>query len=286
MIVAASYDAKRFFLITFTVTWVCWFAAPYFGDPENSDAIFIVLMLVGLLAPFLTALYLTLSSNNDSLKKTFFNKLLNVRLIRWSSIPLFLVLFPASIVVAILISTLFGYSLDQFTIADEFSFSVGGVPTIFVLLLAACFEELGWRGYAIESLSVERSYFEATAIFGVLWSLWHLPMFFIAGSYQAELLQQDFLLVINFFVSILPLAFIISWFCKKNSGSILGAILIHSIINFTQEFFLVSPYTKCIQTLILIAIAVVFVLADRKVFFDIDARSNSIGIQSAKASGR
>lgn len=262
-----NYSPLRFFAITFGVTWICWFAAPYVGDPEASDAPFIVLMLIGLLTPFFTALYLILSSNNDVLKKTFFNKLLNIRLIRWKTIPLFLILFPASIVVSILLSTLFGYTLEQFTIAEEFSFSVGGIPTLFILLLAACFEELGWRGYAIESLNVGRNYFQATAIFGVLWSLWHLPMFFIPHSYQAELLQEDFLLVINFFLSIVPLAFIISWFCRKNSGSILGAIVIHSIINFTQEFFLVSPYTKCIQTLVLIAIAVAFVLADREMFF-------------------
>lgn len=271
---AVPYQAARFFTLTFLVTWVCWFAAPYFGDAINSDATFIVLMLIGLLTPFLTALYLTLSSNNDKLKQTFFNKLLNIRLIRWSSIPLFLVLFPATIVVSVFISTLFGFSLDQFTIAEEFSFSVGGIPTLFILLLAACFEELGWRGYAIESLNVRFNYFEATAIFGVLWSLWHLPMFFIPESYQAELLEEDFLLVLNFFVSIIPLAFIISWFCKKNSGSILGAIVIHSIINFTQEFFLVSPYTKCIQTVILILVALAFVLLDRKMFFENELRTD------------
>ena len=264
------YKPVSFFTLTFFVTWVCWFAAPVLGDPENGDAIFIVLMLIGLLTPFASALYLTLASKNEALKKEFFNKLLNIRLIRPSSIPLFLVLFPASMIVSILISTLIGYPLDQFTIAEEFSFTVGAVPTLLFLLLAACFEELGWRGYAVESLNTNRSYFAATAIFGVLWSLWHLPMFFIPHSYQAELLQEDFLLVLNFFVSIVPLAFIISWFCKKNSGSILGAVLIHTIVNFTQEFFQVLPYTKCIQTLVLIAIAVVFVAADKEIFFGED----------------
>ena len=54
---------------------------------------------------------------------------------------------------------------------------------------------------------------------------------------------------------------------QKKSGSILGAILIHTIINLTQEFFVVSPYKKCIQTLILIVIAAIFVIANRDVFF-------------------
>ncbi|MBT7731208.1 MAG: CPBP family intramembrane metalloprotease, partial [Rhodospirillaceae bacterium] len=258
---------KQFFILIFAVTWTFWFAAPYLGDPINSDPIFLMFMLAGLFTPFTTALCLIFTSKNDALKSTFSNKLFNIKLIKWKTIPLFLILFPASIIISVLISTLFGYSFDQFTIADEFSFSIGGIPTLLVLLLAACFEELGWRGYAVESLNNKFNYFEATAIFGVLWSLWHLPMFFIPESYQAELLQEDFILVINFFVSIIPLAFIISWFCKKNSGSILGAILIHSIVNLSQEFFLVSPYTKCIQTLILIVIAAIFIIVDRNVFF-------------------
>ena len=262
-----TYKPKQFFILIFAVTWTFWFAAPYLGDPINSDPIFLMFMLAGLFTPFTTALCLIFTSKNDALKSTFSNKLFNIKLIKWKTIPLFLILFPASIIISVLISTLFGYSFDQFTIADEFSFSIGGIPTLLVLLLAACFEELGWRGYAVESLNNKFNYFEATAIFGVLWSLWHLPMFFIPESYQAELLQEDFILVINFFVSIIPLAFIISWFCKKNSGSILGAILIHSVVNLSQEFFLVSPYTKCIQTLILIVIAAIFIIVDRNVFF-------------------
>lgn len=262
-----TYKPKQFFILIFAVTWTFWFAAPYLGDPINSDPIFLMFMLAGLFTPFTTALYLIFISKNDALKSTFSNKLFNTKLVKWKTIPLFLILFPASIIISVLISTIFGYSFDQFTIADEFSFSIGGIPTLLVLLLAACFEELGWRGYAVESLNNKFNYFEATAIFGILWSLWHLPMFFIPESYQAELLQEDFILVINFFVSIIPLAFIISWFCKKNSGSILGAILIHSIVNLSQEFFLVSPYTKCIQTLILIVIAAIFIIVDRNVFF-------------------
>jgi len=264
------YKPIRFFTLTFFVTWVCWFAAPHLGDPESGNAIFLVLMLVGLLAPFASALYLTISSGNEAQQREFLEKLLDIKLIRPSSISLFLILFPASMIVSILISTMVGYSFDQFTIAEEFSFTVGAVPTLLFLLLAACFEELGWRGYAIESLNCNRTYSAATAMFSVLWSLWHLPMFFIPHSYQAELLQEDLLLAVNFFVSIVPLAFIISWFCKKNGGSILGAVLVHSIVNFTQEFFQVSPYTKCIQTLVLIVIAVIFVVADKEAFFGVD----------------
>lgn len=263
----AVFSPTRFFAITFLVTWGCWFAAPHLGDAEAGDGTFVLLMLAGLLTPFATALHLTLTSRSGAMKSAFFEKLLDVRLIRPGILALFLLLFPASMVVSILVSTAFGLSLDQFALADGFSFSVGSVPTFLLLILAACFEELGWRGYGVESLGGRRSYFAATAIFGVLWSLWHLPMFFIPGSYQAELLEKDLLLALNFFVGIVPLAFIISWFCKKNGGSILGAVLVHAIVNFTQEFLQVSPWTKVIQTGVLVVMAAAFVMADPEVFF-------------------
>ena len=88
----ATYRPARFFLLTFGITWACWFAAPLLGDPQQSDAVFLLLMLVGLLAPFASALYLTLSSGSTELRQDFFNKLLNIRLIRPASIPLFLIL--------------------------------------------------------------------------------------------------------------------------------------------------------------------------------------------------
>ena len=43
--------------------------------------------------------------------------------------------------------------------------------------------------------------------------------------------------------------------------------MIHSIINLTQKFFVVSPYIKCIQNLILIVIAAIFIIVDRNIFF-------------------
>ena len=38
-----AYKPIQFFTLTFVVTWVCWFAAPYLGDPETGDAIFVIL---------------------------------------------------------------------------------------------------------------------------------------------------------------------------------------------------------------------------------------------------
>jgi hypothetical protein len=61
------------------------------------------------------------------------------------------------------------------------------VPTIiFWLLFGPVPEEPGWRGYALDGLQARRNALSASLIVGVVWSLWHLPLFFIEGTWQAE----------------------------------------------------------------------------------------------------
>lgn len=258
-----KYKPLTFFITTFVLTWGFWFLSK---NVDHQSAKLIGLFL-GLLSPFATALLLIFSSKNQALKTVFFNKLLNLRLIKLESIPAILLIPPTSIVISILISLLFGFSTSQFEISRSFSFSIGGIPTLFVLFLAASLEELGWRGYAMESLSPYYNYFKGTLIFGALWSLWHLPLFFIDQTYQSNILKLNPLYAINFMVGIIPLAFIISWLCKKNSGSIPAAIFLHFGINISQELFRVTPQTKCIQTFVLIAFALIIVYKNQEMFF-------------------
>jgi membrane protease YdiL (CAAX protease family) len=45
-------------------------------------------------------------------------------------------------------------------------------------------EELGWRGCALDRLQERDSALISSLIIGGTWALWHLPLFFIAGTYQ------------------------------------------------------------------------------------------------------
>ncbi len=50
---------------------------------------------------------------------------------------------------------------------------------VLVLLLNGFGEEVGWRGYALEWLVVDRSALKATLWVSLLWLVWHLPLFFV-----------------------------------------------------------------------------------------------------------
>jgi len=179
-----------------------------------------------------------------------------------------LLIMPSSVIVSILISTFFGGSLEQFSLAEEFSFSTGFVPVLLLFLLAAVFEELGWRGYAFESLAERYSIFIASILFSILWSAWHLPLVFVNNSYQFELFSINAWYGINFFLSIIPMGIIVSWFCLHNNKSIIAAIIFHFLINISQEALEITQDTKSIQSFVLLIYAVVIIYADRKLFFN------------------
>lgn len=219
------------------------------------------------MAPFLISLVMIFRSKNADLKRDFVNRLTNIRLIQPKILPIFFLLMPLSVVVSILISLFFGGSMSQFQLAEGFSFSTGFVPVLLLLLLAAGFEELGWRGYAFDSLQSRHTYFKASVIFSVLWSLWHFPLIFVNNSYQYEIFHESFWYGLNFFVSIIPLGMIISWICIKNGKSIIAAIVFHFIVNMSQEILDITQNTKCIQTAVLLIVTIVLILYDREMFF-------------------
>jgi uncharacterized protein len=253
--------------MTFLATYTLWFAGAYFSFQNDRSGLYMLFMLPGLMAPFLISLIMIFSSKDSDLKKDFVNRLINLRLIQPKMLPAFFLIIPFSVILSIFLSLPFGGSTSQFQFSEGFSFSSGFVPVLLLLLLAACFEELGWRGYAFDSLQSRQTYFTASIIFSILWSLWHFPLIFVNNSYQYEVFHENFWFGVNFFVSIIPLGVIISWICIKNRKSVLAAIIFHFFVNISQEILNMSQTTKCIETMVLTVVAVIIIALDKKMFF-------------------
>ncbi len=267
MISNYRYDPKAYFIRTFIVTYILWLLGAYVSHQDDKSGLYLLFMLLGLMTPFLISVVMIMKSKNPAIKKDFFNRLINPRLIQMKMLPVFLLIMPLSVLISILLSLPFGGSISQFHFAQGFSFSTGIVPVLLLLILAASFEELGWRGYAFDSLQSRYNLFTASIIFSILWSFWHLPLIFVKNSYQYEIFQESIWFGMNFFVSIIPLGIIISWMCIKNRKSVMAAILFHFIVNISQEILAISKTTKCIETLVLTVVAAVIVVVDREMFF-------------------
>ena len=173
------YRPKRFYITVFATTWAFWIFAIMFNDGLSKT----LGMVLGGLCPATVAIITVFTSKSKALKKDFKRKILNF----WKLKPLYIIaavlLFSGIVACSILLSTAFGESLNQFSFTKDFSFTGVGLLSAFAtIFLAAVLEEVGWRGYGEDSIAEYHSWFKESIIFGFIWALWHLPLFWSAAK--------------------------------------------------------------------------------------------------------
>lgn len=263
-----KYRPLRFYAICFAVTWIFWISAAIAGKSEHDNGISSLLMLLGLIAPAITAVITVLTSKSKILKADFRRKLVGFYRINSLSILAAVVLFAAIVSISILFSVFAGQSFDQFAFTEDFSFSIGGTSALLTILLAAVIEEVGWRGYGEDSVASYFSWFTESIIFGFVWALWHLPLFWIEGTYHYGLRELGVVYMLNFLISVMPLGFITTWVYVKNNRSMLASIIFHLIVNTMQEKIAMTPQTKCVETIIVFLAAALIVVTNMEMFFE------------------
>ena len=226
------------------------------------------LMLIGLIAPAVVSTVIILTSGSEQLKQDLKNKIIGFYKVKWLNVLLAILVFAAVVVCSILLSTVFGQSLNQFSFTKDFSFTGVGIGSALITVtLASIIEEVGWKGYCEDSIGNYMNWFWESMIFGILWSLWHLPLIFIQGTYQAGLMVNP-LYVVNFFISGIPLGFIITWVYLVSDRSILACMIFHLVVNFMQEKIAMTPETKCVETIVVILAAAIIVITNKDMFFE------------------
>ena len=263
-----QYRPLRFYATCFSITWAFWIAAAIRSRAENDNGVSMVLMLFGLMAPAVTAIVTVRTSDSRALKLDLRRKLVGFYRIKPLSILAAIAGFVGIVALTILLSTLFGQSLDQFAFTEDFSFSIGGTSALLTILLAAVIEEVGWRGYGEDSVAFYFSWFTESIIFGFVWASWHLPLFWIEGTYHYGLRELGVGYMLNFLISVVPMGFLTTWVYVKNNRSMLACIIFHLFVNTMQEKIAMTPQTKCVETIVVTLAAVLVVATNREMFFE------------------
>ena len=263
-----KYRPVRFYAVCFAATWTFWITAAIISKSKNENGIPMLLMLLGLMSPAVTAIITVLTSKSKALKQDLKRKIIGFYRINPLSILAGIIGFMGIVVLSILLSLLFGQSIDQFSFTEDFSFSIGGNSALLTILLAAVIEEIGWRGYGEDSVAAYFSWFTESIIFGFVWALWHLPLFWIEGTYHYGLRELGVGYVLNFLISVSPMGFLTTWVYVKNNRSMLACIIFHLFVNTMQEKIAMTPQTKCVETIIVFIAAVLIVAVNRKMFFE------------------
>jgi membrane protease YdiL (CAAX protease family) len=112
-----------------------------------------------------------------------------------------------------------------------------------VIWLSSAVEEFGWQGFALPRLTQRLPPLAACLIHGVLWGLWHLPLY-LTGAWSGD--YQAVGLLFGITLTLAPTMF---WLTKRAKGSVIPAILFHGAGNhysalFTKELLEYPIFTE------------------------------------------
>ena len=226
----------QYFVIAFAFTWFFWWLAAL-GAREVIPAL-PGLTVIGTFGPLVAAVILTAQESG----RTGLRSLLS-RILQWRVAPI----WYAVALLGPLVITLTAMVLEVALLGVQppsLGVLIGELPsTVLTLLVNAVYmlifvtlgEEVGWRGYALPALQARYSALLASLILGVLWALWHLPVFF---NPDTSYINLPFFLFLPFIVLV---AVIMTWVFNSTGGSVLMAMFFHAVINSADELWKVLP---------------------------------------------
>jgi membrane protease YdiL (CAAX protease family) len=97
-------------------------------------------------------------------------------------------------------------------------------------------EEAGWRGFALPRLQGKYNALVSSLILGVIWTFWHLPLFYLTGATQMSIPMPIYLLLT------MTLTVYMTWLYNNTGGSLLITTLAHFSYNLTGTL-LTGPVT-------------------------------------------
>ncbi len=88
-------------------------------------------------------------------------------------------------------------------------------------------EEFGWRGYVLDRFQLRWNALTSSLLLGAIWGLWQIPLHFVAGTTQHTVPIWEFV------AQTMVVAIAYTWLYNNTGGSILVAMLFHTVNSFT-----------------------------------------------------
>lgn len=250
-----SLPLLPYFALTFLWTWSLWWAAAA-GGRSITELPVLLLFLAGGLGPLVGAAWVV-RRGGRAYGRRFLQRVWDPRGI---PAPWWLALVAVAAGPAVVGAVVAGEAEVEATVPDYSAATVGGVV---VFALAAGFvEEPGWRGAASDAWQSRARPLWAALGIGVLWALWHLPLYFIEGSYQHGLGFGS----VRFWLTnlvLVQLSVLYVWLANGSGDSILTAILAHAGFNVAGELVPRSTMGDVVAFLVVTAATLVLVVATR-----------------------
>lgn len=214
---------------TFLVTWSAWFASARWGQSTLGLGIGGPVFLIGVFAPALMALAITLAKAGRAGVGDLLRPITIWSISPWWYIAAVLYL-PVIKVLAACVHRVVTGAWPPFGDVNIPLIALG----IAVGTWVQAGEEVGWRGYLLPRLQDAAGLRLASILVGVIWAGWHLPLFFIAGT---DSTGQSFPLYLLYVTAI---SVAMAWALAR-TGSLLLVMFMHASVNNTSGIVRVTP---------------------------------------------
>lgn len=184
--------------------------------------------------PFACAVLLTHLRESAAEARTFWARAFDPRRMPGPWLVTALLLHPALVGAATMADFITGGSPAQWSDSARGLDEPGALLStlFFVFWFGPLPEEIGWRGYALDPLQKRLGALGASLVVGSAWALWHVPLFFLEGTFQHGLGLGSTRFWI-FSATLLPLSVLMTWVYNHTRRSTLAAVLIHFTGNLT-----------------------------------------------------
>jgi uncharacterized protein len=228
--VVQRHQLASYFGLTFAISWAIWLGL-ILGSIRIQNPIGAALNILAIAGPSIAALVLAPVLGRGELRRLLAGFSPSRLSVRWTAVAL---LLPLAMMAAAIAGSVAVFGAPS----PSVSISVGGVLLVeFVRVLflgGPVGEELGWRGFALSRLQQHRSALVASILLGMVWGLWHLPMYFVLGTGQSEMLStgtSPAFAIGGFIGWTIGLSVLYTWLFNQTGGSLIVVILFHAAVN-------------------------------------------------------
>ena len=224
---ASGARATAFFVLAFVLSWAFWIPFAIFAPSASSvlsgggGSPVLLLQLLGNFGPFAAAIVLLALSGQRRELRGLLKRLLPHRA---SPLLYALVLFLpfVTLLPGLLYASLFAdFSGLGLVLA-------GLLPALLIgLLISGPGEELGWRGYALPRLQAAYGPLAASLLIGVVWGVWHLPIWLWSSSSGGASFVAEFAL---FVVGLSAFSVVFTWVYNHTGASMWMVVLLHAAV--------------------------------------------------------
>ena len=168
---------EKYLVITFCVSWLLWGSVAIagkagigfltFGNPLGT-----ILYVLGGVSPAICEILLKKSNSSKEEFQSFVKSIVNPK----HSIWMYVYAIGGAMAIQA-IPVFFGLSQVRQSLYI-------GFLMIIPMIIGGGIEEIGWRGLLQPELEKKYPHIVAAVSVGIIWAIWHLPLWFIDGTHQ------------------------------------------------------------------------------------------------------